>query len=107
MITVMQFFELKLYERNVFKIIFEGQFLRTSALLNKIYLKTWKKYVLPFFYIFKYILKITFIYNVLFFLILYICIIIFKITLKKTIKRYFEYTKISIFLLSNMSSFFL
>ena len=74
MITIMQFFKLKLYIRNDFKIIFEGQFLRTSVLLNKSLFKNLKKkYVLSIFYI----LKTIFISNVLFFLILYICIIIF------------------------------
>ena len=66
MITVLQFFKLKLHVRNVFKIIFEGQFLRTSVLLNKSQFKNLKKYVLSIFYIFKYILKVIVIYNVFF-----------------------------------------
>ena len=52
MITVMQFFKLKLYVRNVFKIIFEGQFLRTSVLLNKSLFKNLKKNMFYLFSIF-------------------------------------------------------
>ena len=67
MITVMQFFKLKVYVRNVLKIFLKGNFWKLMFYWTKVYLKTWKKYVLSIFYIFKYILKITFIYNVLFF----------------------------------------
>ena len=94
MITVMQFFKLKVYVRNVLKIFLKGNFWKLMFYWTKVYLKTWKKNMFYLFFIF---LKITFIYNVLFLLILYICIIIFSNNLEKTIKRYFENTKFSIF----------
>ena len=94
MITVMQFFKLKVYVRNVLKIFLKVNFWKLMFYWTKVYLKTWKKNMFYLFFIF---LKITFIYNVLFLLILYICIIIFSNNLEKTIKRYFENTKFSIF----------
>ena len=97
MITVLQFFKLKGLCKKCFKIFLKGNFWKLMFYWTKVYLKTWKKYVLSIFYIFKYILKINFIYNVLFLLILYICIIIFSNNLEKTIKSYFENTKFSIF----------